>query len=108
MAWTIGELVKRELDSLAGGEVSGPPGTRRRRSPGSGAPTPRRRFTRIHVTDEEWVAVRSQASATSRTAARYVGELVEAEAFRLGWRQAKLDVLSESGDGPPGERNVEP
>ena len=86
LIWRIGELVRVEMDQLAAGEVSGRPSTRRRRSPGEGEPAPRRRFLRIQVDDETWTAFRLASVELGLSAARYLGEVVESEAHRFGWR----------------------
>jgi hypothetical protein len=88
LVWWLGELVRVEVDALAAGSVSGPPSSRRRRSPGEGDPTPRRRFLRIDVDDDRWAGLRAAATAAGLTVGRYVGELAEAAAHEAGWRCA--------------------
>jgi hypothetical protein len=88
LVWWLGDLVCVEVKALAAGEVAGTPGSRRRRSPGEGDPEPRRRFVRIDVDDDCWLALRSAAVEAGLSAGRYVGELVEIEAREVGWRAA--------------------
>jgi hypothetical protein len=88
LVWWLGDLVRVEAESIAAGEVSGPPSSRRRRSPGEGDPTSRRRFLRVDVDDDRWAALRAAAMETPLTVGRYVGELAEAAAYELGWRAA--------------------
>lgn len=86
LIWRLGELVRFEAAQLAAGTVSGRPSSRRRRGPGEGEPVPRRRFLRIQVDHETWKAVRLAAVDLGVSSARYLGEIAEAEAHRLGWR----------------------
>ena len=86
LVWWVGDLVRIEVDSLAAGEVSGRPSTRRRRSPGEETLQPRRRFLRIDVGDEHWIAFRAAALDVDLGVGRYVGELAEAAAYDVGWR----------------------
>ncbi len=88
LIWRMGELARFEVGQLAAGTVSGRPSMRRRRAPGEGDPVPRRRFLRIQVDDETWRAVRVASVDLGLSAARYLGEVVEAEAHQLGWRAA--------------------
>lgn len=82
----VGQLVMTELEAIAAADVTGPPSSRWRRSPGEGEPTPRRRFLRVWIDDESWTAFRLAGIDLGLTAERYLGELAEAEAHRLGWR----------------------
>jgi hypothetical protein len=82
----IGHLVTVEVEQLAAHQVTGSPSGRHRRSPGEGDPAPHRRFLRVHVDDDTWTALRVAATDIGITVTRYLGELVEAEAHRLGWR----------------------
>ena len=82
----MGELVRFELSQLAAGTASGRPSSRRRRSPGEGEPSPRQRFLRIQVDDEAWKAFRLASVDLGVSSARYLGEIAEGEAHRLGWR----------------------
>lgn len=84
----MGELVRAEVHQLAAGDVSGTPASRRRRGPGEGEPTLCRRFLRVEVDDETWRALRLVTLDVDLTLARYLGEIAEAEAHRLGWRAA--------------------
>ena len=86
LVWWLGELVRVEVDALAAGSVSGPPSSRRRRSPGEGDPLPRRRFLRVDVDDDRWAVLRAVAMAAGLAVGRYVGELAEAAAYEAGWR----------------------
>ena len=86
LIWRMGELVQAEVQQLAADDVTGMPASRRRRGPGEADPSPRRRFLRIDVDDETWRAFRLVTVDNSRTSARYLGEIAEAEAHRLGWR----------------------
>ena len=86
LIWRIGELVCFEMAQLAAGRVSDRPSSRRRRGPGEGEPSPRRRFLRVKVDDETWKAFRLAALDLGVSSARYLGEVVESEAHRLGWR----------------------
>jgi hypothetical protein len=86
LIWRMGELVRFEIGQLDAGTVSGRPSSRRRRAPGEGDPMPRRRFLRIQVDDETWRAFRLAAVGLGVSSARYLGEIAEAEAHRLGWR----------------------
>jgi len=86
LIWRMGELVRFEMDQLAAGRVSGRPSSRRRRGPGEGEPSPRQRFLRVQVDDETWKALRLAAVDLDVSSARYLGEIAEAEAHRLGWR----------------------
>lgn len=86
LIWRIGELVRFEMEQVAADTVSGRPSSRRRRGPGEGEPAPRRRFLRIQVDDETWKVVRLAAVDLGVSSARYLGEIAEAEAHRLGWR----------------------
>ncbi|MFV0318218.1 MAG: hypothetical protein ACK5O2_14815 [Microthrixaceae bacterium] len=86
LIWRMGELVRSELEQLSAGAVSGRPLSRQRRSPGEGESSPRRRFLRIQVDDETWKAVRLAAVDLGVSSARYLGEIAEVEAHRLGWR----------------------
>lgn len=88
LVWWVGELVRVEVDSLAAGSESGPPSSRRRRSPGEGDPVLRRRFLRVDVDDDRWAALRAAATEAGLTVGRYVGELAEAAAYEVGWRCA--------------------
>ena len=82
----IGHLVTVEVEQFAAGEVTGSPSGRHRRSPGEGDAVPHRRFLRVDVDDDTWTALRVVATDIGITVTRYLGELVEAEAHRLGWR----------------------
>lgn len=86
LVWWLGDLVRIEAEGLANGTLTGSPASRRRRSPGEGQPTPRRRFVRIDVEDDIWLDLRAAAFGAGLTAGRYVGELAEARANELGWR----------------------
>jgi hypothetical protein len=88
LVWWLGDLIRVEAEALAAGSVSGPPSSRRRRSPGEGDPTPRRRFLRVDVDDERWAVLRAAAMEAGLTVGRYVGELAEAAAYDVGWRCA--------------------
>ena len=59
-----------------------------RKDAGEGDPVPRRRFLRIQADDEMWKAFRLAAVDLDVSSARYLGEIAEAEAHRLGWRAA--------------------
>jgi hypothetical protein len=84
----MGELVRAEVRQLATGGVTGTPASRRRRGPRETEPAPRLRFLRVGIDGETWTACRLAAIDLDMTAARYLGEIVEAEARRLGWRAA--------------------
>ena len=86
LIWRMGELVRAEVHQLAAGDVTGSPASRRRRGPGESKPVPRRHFLRIEVDGETWTQFRVAALDLELTAARYLGELSESEAHRLGWR----------------------
>jgi uncharacterized protein YhaN len=86
LVWWLGELIRVEVESLASGDVSGRPSSRRRRSPGEGDPVPRQRFLRVDVDDRQWSTCRLAALAQGLTVGRYVGELAEAAAHEVGWR----------------------
>lgn len=94
LVWWLGDLVRVESDALAAGSVSGPPSTRRRRSPGEGDPLPRRRFLRVDVDDDRWAGLRAAAVEAGLTVGRYVGELAEAAAYDAGWRAASPEGRS--------------
>ena len=81
-----GDLIRAEVEALAGGEVDGTPASRRRRSPGESEPHPRRRFACIDVDDEQWLTLRTAALDAGLTVGRYVGEIVESAAYAAGWR----------------------
>ena len=89
LIWRMGELVRAELHQLGAGDVAGTPASRRRRGPGEIDPDPRRRFLRIEVDDETWRVFRLVTVDVGHTLARYLGEIAEAEAHRLGWRANK-------------------
>lgn len=91
LVWWLGDLVRLEAEALAARSVSGPPSSRRRRSPGEGDPMPRRRFLRIDVDDDQWAGLRAAATEAGLTVGRYVGELAEAAAYEAGWRRAAAD-----------------
>ena len=86
LIWRMGELVHFEVGQLAAGTVSGRPSSRLRRAPGEGEPAPRRRFLRIRVDDDTWTAFRIASGGLGLNATRYLGEVAEQEAYRLGWR----------------------
>ena len=86
LIWRMGELVRFEMDQLTAGNLSGRPSSRRRRGPGEGEPSPRQRFLRIQVDDARWKDFRLAAVDLGVSSARYLGEIAEAEAHRLGWR----------------------
>lgn len=88
LVWWIGNMVRIEVDAIAAREVTGTPSSRRRRSPGESAPRTRRRFARIDIDDEHWIALRTVALDAGLTVGRYVGEIVEAAAYEAGWRTA--------------------
>jgi hypothetical protein len=71
LIWRMGELVRFEMDQLAAGTVPGRPPFRRRRGPGEGEPSPRRRFIRIQIDDETWKAFRLAAVDLGVSSARY-------------------------------------
>ncbi|MFN7148149.1 MAG: hypothetical protein ACK4V6_01580 [Microthrixaceae bacterium] len=91
LVWWLGDLVRVESEALAAGSVSGPPSSRRRRSPGEGDPMPQRRFLRVDVDDDRWAGLRAAATEAGLTVGRYVGELAEAAACEAGWRRAAAD-----------------
>jgi hypothetical protein len=88
VSW-LGDLIRAEVEALAADDVVGTPASRRRRSPGEGAPAPLRRFVRIDVDDDVWLDLRAVALDEGMTVGRYVGELAEAAAFDAGWRGAE-------------------
>ena len=63
-----------------------PPVARRRRSPGEGDPRRTPHALRVFITEDHWSRFRVSAAALNLRLGSYVGQLVEAEAFRLGWR----------------------
>lgn len=81
----LARLVDAEIDDET--DRSLPPSRRRRRSPGEGG-EPKRvvHALRVFVTEDQWVPFRSCAAQLGLGLGVYVGELVEAEARRLGWR----------------------
>lgn len=85
MGW-VGELVDSEAEAVEEGRISGSPQSRRRRSPGEAEPATRLRFLRVRVGEAVWTAHRLMATKLGLSAARYLGEIAEAEAHRLGWR----------------------
>jgi len=86
----LGELIRFEVEGIADGTLSGSPASRRRRSPGEGESTPRRRFVRIDIDDDRWISLRSAATDSGVTVGRYLGELVEGAAHAAGWRAAAV------------------
>ena len=86
LVWWLGDLVRVEVEALAAGKVSGPPSSRRRRSPGEVDPQPRQRFLRSDVADDLWLQLRAAAFGSGLTVGRYVGEFAEAVAYAAAWR----------------------
>lgn len=82
-----GQLIAAEVDALERAHVTGPPSTRRRRSPGEGDPEAIDRVIRLLLTPEAWDVIAAAAAANQLSAARYGGELIEAAAHELGWRR---------------------
>jgi len=62
------------------------PIARRRRSPGEGEPSRTPHALRVFITEDHWTELRVTAAALNLRLGAYVGQLAEAEAFRLGWR----------------------
>jgi chorismate mutase len=81
-----GQTLASEAAVLASGEVTGPPSSRRRRSPGENHPQPTNRVVRVLLTADAWNTLVDAAAATDVTSARYGGEILEAAALELGWR----------------------
>lgn len=86
LGWELGQLVAAEVALDVSGDAVGLPVTRRRRGPGEGEPCPVLRSLRIFVDEDLWPQFAALVSKHPMTIGRYVGELVEAEAHRLGWR----------------------
>lgn len=86
LGWELGQLVATEIALAESGDAVGQPGTRRRRGPGEGEPNPLPRSLRIYVDEELWPQFTALATQNLITMGRYLGELVEAEGHRLGWR----------------------
>ena len=80
----LARLVVDEVDE--GTDRSLPPTSRRRRSPGEGEPKRVIHALRVFVTEDRWVLFRAAAVQLGCTLGAYLGELVEVEAYRLGWR----------------------
>jgi len=64
-----------------------PPTARRRRSPGEGEPVRTAHALRVFVTEDHWTALLVAAASLDIGSGAYVGQLAEAEAFRVGWRR---------------------
>jgi len=86
LGWELGQLVVTEVVLVGSDDAAGLPASRRRRGPGEGEPCPVSRSLRIFVDQDVWPQFAALASKRSMTIGRYVGELVEVEAHRLGWR----------------------
>ena len=63
-----------------------PPTARRRRSPGEGDPIRTPHALRVFITEDHWTRLRVTGAALGLRPGIYVGQVAEAEAFRLGWR----------------------
>lgn len=81
-----GQLLAAEAAAFDAGDVTGPPSTRRRRSPGEGSPRPMDRVVRLGLNSEAWQAIGDAAAVAGISAARYAGEALEGAAHDLGWR----------------------
>jgi hypothetical protein len=90
------QLLADVLTTLVTDEVSRPPdgaaanpSRRRRRSPGEGEANPQARVVRLSSDDDSWHRLRLAADAAGLPLGRYLGEIIEYEARRHGWRAAK-------------------
>lgn len=81
-----GQTLASEAVVLASGEVTGPPSSRRRRSPGETDPQPTNRVARVVLTADAWEVIVDAAAAADMSTARYAGEVLEGAARALGWR----------------------
>lgn len=81
-----GQVLAAETVALTGGDLTGLPSTRRRRSPGEQDPLPIDRVVRLRLAPDTWEAMAHAAATIDVTAARYAGEILEATAHALGWR----------------------
>ena len=80
----LARLVEAEISHETDRSVA--PSKRRRRGPGEGASVPVVHALRVFVTEDTWAAFRVAATELGLGLGAYVGELVEADAHRLGWR----------------------
>ncbi len=87
----LARLVAVEVTAVEAGNAIGSPVERRRRSPGEGDPVPVPHSLRVFADEEVWQLFRVAAAGRGLTLGRYVGELAEAEAYRLGWRADQPD-----------------
>lgn len=92
--WALRELILAELELGAGEERGSPPEARRRRSPGEGPPQPSQCTLRAFVEEERWRDFVVLARRRGLTVGRYLGQLVEVEAYEHGWR-----AVPRSGQG---------
>lgn len=90
------QLLADVLTTLVTEEVSRPPdgaaaspSRRRRRSPGEGNVNRQARVVRLSSDDDSWHRLRLAADAAGLPLGRYLGEVIECEARRHGWRAAK-------------------
>jgi len=82
----LAHLVAAEVIAVEAGDAVGSPAERRRRSPGEREPVAVPHSLRVFADEDVWQSFRVAAAERRLTLGRYVGELVEAEAYRLGWR----------------------
>ena len=82
----LARLVATEVAAVDAGDAIESPAERRRRSPGESSPHPVPHSLRVFADEEAWQPFRIAAAERRLTLGRYVGELAEAEAYRLGWR----------------------
>lgn len=81
-----GQALVAEVIATRAGDATGPPSTRRRRSPGELRPQPEDRVVRLDLAPGAWEELADAAAATGMSTARYAGEVLEATVRDLGWR----------------------
>ncbi len=81
-----GQALATEAVALDAADVTGLPSTRRRKSPGELDPRPKDRVIRLELFSEHWETIADAAASGNTTAARYAGNVLEATAHALGWR----------------------
>ena len=86
LGWELGQLIATEIAFAESGDAIGLPETRRRRGPGEGESVPVLRSLRIFIDEDLWPQFTALAVQHAITVGRYLGELVEVDAHRLGWR----------------------
>ncbi len=80
----LAQLIEAEVGEDTDRSVR--PSQRRRRGPGEGVSVPVVHALRVFVTEDTWALFRVAATELELGLGAYVGELVEADARRVGWR----------------------